>query len=292
MALPLIAVVALLALWSGYWFVAMHFARLKAAEERAKLAAQGVNLVCDSENWGGYPFRFEFSCTQPRLTLGDGTRAAASRLEALAQAYMPWHVMLLLDGPTALTPRGQPSLEARHGRAVASINLRSPNEPVVIAETRNLEVKGLGTAQHALLSYRQRGGGTREDAAVDASVVTVTLPGRPPVSFDRITADATAEARQSFTLRSAQATSGTLTLQATGAATLDAERRPQGQVEASLNDPAAAAKLIAAIAGLTAEQQNAVTTALALFGGKATLTARDGVLSLGPLPIAKLQPLD
>ena len=84
MFLPLGGVVLLGLLWTGYWFVASAIAKDRVAQERAALAAIGLELACAEEGWGGYPFHFEFSCTSPRLTLEDKGEAKSGKLLLVA----------------------------------------------------------------------------------------------------------------------------------------------------------------------------------------------------------------
>ena len=123
MLLPLAAVLVLAGLWSAYWYVAAGLARTELQRQRARLAAQGLEIGCASEDWGGYPFRFEFACTSPVLAASRHELSAAS-LRAYAQAYYPWHVLLLVDGPTRLQPLAGAPLVASHETLRASIRFR------------------------------------------------------------------------------------------------------------------------------------------------------------------------
>ncbi|HUR42849.1 MAG TPA: DUF2125 domain-containing protein [Aestuariivirga sp.] len=76
---PLTAIIVLSTVWSIYWYV---------ARQRAELFAQGLSLLCASENWGGYPLRFEFSCISPTVNFSSGLTVRSAALFAVAQAYV------------------------------------------------------------------------------------------------------------------------------------------------------------------------------------------------------------
>ena len=73
---PLLLVLLLMAGWSIYWLFASAAARNASEAARLRLAGDGIRLDCSKEEWGGFPFRFEFTCDGPRLTSSQGTLSA------------------------------------------------------------------------------------------------------------------------------------------------------------------------------------------------------------------------
>jgi hypothetical protein len=290
MALPLIAVLAILALWSVYWLVAFTLAQSGFASERQRLSARGVTLTCANESWGGFPFRFEYECEGLGLADPQGNSARSARVLAVAQAYAPWTVILFADGPSSVTLQGQPEATVQHDRIIASLNLRSPQQPIATAELRHVAIDQIATVDSALISYR-RTSRTSEDLAIEATHLAITLVGQPSLVFDSLSADVNLEKRSAITLHRSVAVLGKVTASASGTGSLDAKRRPQGQLDITLSNPAEAARMAALFLGLSPDNQSAIAAALTLVGGKATLVAKDGVLSLGHFPLATLPPL-
>src|SRR5690348_755451 len=118
MLLPMLAVLALAIVWSGYWVLAISSGKRIAAAKRAELQQQGLSLACREETWGGYPFRFEFHCEAPVLVLARGVKVASSSMRAVTMAYNPWHVLILIAGPTTLDMPTLGQTSVQHGRAV------------------------------------------------------------------------------------------------------------------------------------------------------------------------------
>jgi hypothetical protein len=291
MALPLIAVLALLALWTLYWFIASGIVQANVADERAKLVEGGKILTCAHEAWGGYPFRFEVTCDRPKLELENGLAVQSVKLQALAQAYDPGHIIALLDGPTTLNIPSQPAVAISHDPVIGSYVASQAKGDIATVEFRNVVAAPFGTLTRAVVSLRKRSDDL-QDFALDATGLTMTTGLNQTLAVDSLTVDATLADQTTFTLNSAKAIAGKLKATAQGSIMRDANNRPEGTVAITLSDPAEAALIAAQSFKLTPEQQSALTAALTLMGGKANLVAKDGQLSLGPLPIATLPPLN
>lgn len=291
MALPLLAVLALLVLWTIYWFIASHIVKSNVDDERAKLANEGKTLTCSHETWGGYPFRFEVICDQPRLDLGNGVAVQSLKLQALAQAYDPGHVIALLDGPTILTIPEQPAITIQHDQVIGSYVASPTKGDIATVEFRNVVAKPIGKLDAAVASARKRSDDL-QDFALNVTGLTITTGSDQTLAVDSLAADATLTDQTTLTLSSSEATLGTLKATAQGSIMRDATNRPAGTLAIALSDPAQAAMIAAKSLKLTPEQQSAITAALTLMGGKANLVAKDGQLSLGPFPITQLPPLN
>ena len=64
--LPSVLALGLLAGVTGYWFLLTSVAQSELAKHRERVADE-VRLDCESEDWGGFPFRVTFSCQRPVL---------------------------------------------------------------------------------------------------------------------------------------------------------------------------------------------------------------------------------
>ena len=163
MLLPLAAVLLLALLWTVYWFVAAGIAKTRFAEERRKLAAQGVTLACTEEAWGGYPFHFEFTCSSPVLQArepgGDqivGASAGSPRLCTLADRGA------CSTGQAPSRRGGLLPTTADHQRAIAAVTFDRDWKPKLSAEIPALSVPGWaqrheGDAAYPALRSRRNG---------------------------------------------------------------------------------------------------------------------------------------
>ena len=107
--------------WCGYWFIAFSGAKELIQAKRLEFAGKGMQLACARESWGGFPFRFEFQCEIASLQLTDGDetyKIQSTKILAVAQAYNPLHVLLLVDGPTSIDRNN-----ITHERALISVTV-------------------------------------------------------------------------------------------------------------------------------------------------------------------------
>jgi hypothetical protein len=290
MLLPLVAVVVLAALWSSYWYAAQIFARNEFAGIRAKLAAEGHELLCTQEDWAGFPFRFEYRCLNPVITGKGSRRAVASELQAVALAYKPWHVIAFLHGPTSVHPGSAPHFEATHDTVKASLVANSAESGVLTVEIPNLAVAGLLNAKHVLLSSRNA---DRRKANYFAVIenLNLTPPGIDPVAIDHAESRGTIHEDQTIVIESATLRQGTLELTAKGTLSLDPQRRPEGELALATNDGAKLLQTLSGALQLSDQEQTALAAVLAITGQKLTLTAKGGALFAGPLKLGDLAPL-
>lgn len=142
---PLAGMLLLSIVWCGYWFVAFSGAKELIKTKRQEFASQGMELACAGESWGGFPFRFEFQCDVPSLQLTHGNEThqiQSTKVLAVAQAYNPLQVILLVDGPTSID-----RTSVIHDRALISVKINA-----------------------------------RLDLAADAKELTVIRPDNPPIT--------------------------------------------------------------------------------------------------------------
>jgi hypothetical protein len=91
----------LVALYSGAW---MWAAGQATGYVKALETADGTTtprLVCDSFSVGGWPFRFDATCTGATVVSGDVT-VTVSGLKASAEVYRPTHILVFAQSPVAI----------------------------------------------------------------------------------------------------------------------------------------------------------------------------------------------
>src|SRR5688500_1975032 len=144
--LTLIGVVLVVILWCAYWVIASGLVRNTFESERAKLAERGVALDCQALHWGGFPFRFERDCIEPRLTL-KGDTVSAKNLLLVMQAYMPNRALALIDGPVTSAS----GLAITHERAMASARFSDERDWQASLEVPKLKAAAFGASERLLV---------------------------------------------------------------------------------------------------------------------------------------------
>lgn len=292
MFLPLGIVLLLAILWTGYWFIASGIAKDRLAAERLKLAAQGMTLECSQEGWGGYPFRFEFSCSSPAVSYGGKVELHSSNLMFVALAYAPWQVAALIDGPTHLSAPGVEQTDITHQRALAAVTFGKAWQPSFSAEVPAIAIGGFGNADKLMLFTRPAGSGGM-DIALEVTKVAYMPPSKPAVRIDGGSLQGTLQADNAFKLDKFELRQEALRVWGSGMLTLDEQNRPSGQIDAETND----IQTLLAIAGpqfdLSDGKLGNLRTMLSLLGNdaKAPIIAKNGVLYIGPFQVTELKQL-
>ncbi len=96
-----IFVILLIGGWSGYWAVGRGIVSDVIRNGINVAEAEGGSLECGDQKLGGYPFRFELSCTPFRMDK-DGEWYFINELRAVALAYNPTHVIFEGSGPAEI----------------------------------------------------------------------------------------------------------------------------------------------------------------------------------------------
>jgi hypothetical protein len=173
----MIFVALLAAAWSGFWLYASARIDGEVTAFLAREAEKGRVITCSDRRSGGFPFRIELRCADPRLevTRDDGSfGVAASRLLAVAQIYQPNHIIVEAGGPLTVTPRdGAPRLEASWASADASIVLAGSQPDRVSLVVQGLDASEAEGDQRAPIA-----GGVRLEAHMRAD------PAAQPGTYD------------------------------------------------------------------------------------------------------------
>lgn len=293
MLIPLLGVIVLALAWSLYWFFALSYAKSRIAAEREALTARGYELVCAEEHWGGFPFRFEFTCTAPVAHLPSGETARSGNLLAVALAYKPWHLIALLDGPTTFERPGVQPIALEHGRIATSLRFDRNAVPTLSAEIPRPKISDMLSAAQVLVHARPRPDGnidlaltvddfnwitpTQERLAIAAAQAQGVLSAEPVMRFEKI------DLRQ-----------GNVHYWGSGTVGLDAERRISGKLSTETNDLNGLLNIIEPHLLMPNDQKRNIRMVLGLLGqnAKADIVATGGELYIGPFKIADLLPLD
>ncbi len=290
MVLPLAAAAAIAVLWSIYWAIALQSARSEFARERARQAEGGTTLKCMEEDWGGYPFRFEYRCANPDATRDGQLAVAAAELHAVAMAYKPWHLITFLAGPTNITIPGHSPLRVTHDPVQTSIIAQSATSGRITININGLNAGGVLQAGTVLFSARTMNM-RQVDYDISATNLKLALPDLAAIPADAFASQGTVSDAQGLVITSATLQQGDLSLSASGQVELDEFNRPKGQITVTTNN---AAKLLAVLRDayrLSEQEQSAFAALLTVAGNQLTLTAGDGELYAGPLKIGDLAPL-
>ncbi len=300
---PLAGMLLLSILWCGYWFIAFSGAKELIQAKRLEFAGQGMTLACARENWGGFPFRFEFQCdiASLQLTHNDETHKIESiKILAIAQAYNPLHVILLVDGPTAVD-----RTTVIHDRALISVTVGLDKDWDASLEAASVNAHDLFTAGQLKLFARKING--RLDLAADTKELTVIQPDNPPITVSSAEfvgqTDASLLSQQrlvghSLEISALKISQNAVDFAATGTASLDPQHRLAGKLSSQTNDINGLMKFIEPIFTLNEQDSATIKNLVTLTGSdpatkttKADFTAKDGALYWGLIKLADLTPL-
>lgn len=300
---PLTGMILLSLVWCGYWFVAFSGARELIEAKRLEFAGQGVEFTCARESWGGFPFRFEFQCETAKLQFihdAQTYNVQTTKILAIAQAYNPFHVILLVDGPTSID-----QTTVIHDRALISVTVSLNQDWDASLEAASVNAQGLFTAGQLKLFARKING--RLDLAADTKDLMVNQPDNPPiiVSSAELVGQTSAApltqrrlAGQSLEISSLKISQGPVNFSATGTVSIDPQNRLAGKLSSQTNDLDGVMKFIKPILALN-EQDSATIKNLATLAGsdpatnttKADFSAKDGALYWGLIKLADITPL-
>ncbi len=302
---PLAGMILLSALWCGYWFIAFVGAKELVQAKRLEFKSQGLQLDCATESWSGFPFRFEFQCDAASLQFTNANETInfqSMKILAVAQAYNPFHVLLLIDGPSAVN-----GVELTHERALISVTVNGSDNLDVSTEAAKINAQGLFSADQLNFYGRKING--KLDLAANTEGLTILDPSLP-ISFTKAAIIAQTNSSllkqpyaavasgEPLEISSLKISQGLVDLTAQGKIFLDPQHRLAGALSSQTNDIDGLMKLMAPLLALNDEDGAAIKNLVSLTGGdpatkitKADFTARDGALYWGLLKLADLKPL-
>jgi hypothetical protein len=306
---PLAGMILLSALWCGYWFIAFTGAKELVLAKRQAFLNRGLQLNCTNESWGGFPFRFEFQCNAASLQFTDANETIdfhSMKILAVAQAYNPLHILLLINGPSSVN-----GVELTHERALISMTVSSAGDLDMSSEATKVHAQGLFSADQLNFYCRKING--KLDLAARADQLVVLGPDNlvVPIAKAEIIAqtsasllnqpsplDYAAAIREPLEISSLKISQGLVDLSAQGKIILDPRHRLAGKLSSQTNDIDGLMKFIAPIFALKEEDRAAIKNLVSLTGTdpatnttKADFIAKDGALYWGLLKLADLKSL-
>jgi hypothetical protein len=314
-----ILVAILAGLYGGYWFIARGAVENGVDAFLQDLARDGWAVSYSSLATTGFPSRFDTTVTDLSLTHpANGVTWATPMFQVFALSYRPTRVIAIWPERQIITlPQDRLVITADGLRASAGVNvaLSLPLDavtvesgPMTIDSDRGIQV-GL---EQLLFAFRRAGPGPAdydlylETTALRPPVELTTIidpTGAMPAMVDRVLLDSQLALDQpidrnmrgqiritSLTLRSFQINWGDVSLSASGSLTIAPDGIPDGSIAlvaenwSKIIDLALSAGVITeGVAGLIRRG------ATVLSGGtntlQAPLTFKDGLMSLGPVPL-------
>jgi hypothetical protein len=328
--LPFAVIIVLAVTWSGLWYFAASRTEAVVSAWIEQEASAGRVYACASRTIGGYPFRIELRCTEPVMELTSLQRprvVKARDLVALAQVYEPGLIVAEITGPVSIADAGSPPIMQADWRlAQASLRAagRRPERLSVVLESVRLQQVDSGTPEMMssadrveLHIHRPADGG--ENAPIDFAalvaggvIVGGPLGGRPINAETSGILRGLAEFKRqpmSARLREWQMGGGRLELTrlrvqqgdavavAAGDVGLSVSGRPDGTINITMAGFDQVVRDLVRGGGM----QLGVIAGLTFLGRPAEIDGRravsvpfrikDGSMSLGPIPVGKLDPV-
>jgi hypothetical protein len=174
---PLVLVVVLAAAWSIFWFYAANRAQSELAAWQAREAAAGRNVSCGTQEFSGFPFRFELRCGTPALGLRNARLAfKAQDLHAAVLVYQPALAVAEIEGPLTATEEGRGGVTVGWALAQASVHglSRTPERVSLVLDkptiARLADNGALANAAHAEIHVRAADRQPQDPPALDLAL--------------------------------------------------------------------------------------------------------------------------
>jgi hypothetical protein len=97
--------------WSGAWFFALHSFDTTIAGWRVWEGKSGRQYSCTSQGTGGYPFRVEMLCSDPKatiVTVNGKFIVQAKELQVVADMFSPSVIVSRIKGPVSFAELNRP----------------------------------------------------------------------------------------------------------------------------------------------------------------------------------------
>ncbi len=289
---PLLGVLLLAAAWSAYWFAAIAYAKQAVAGQRQEFARQGLTLTCAEEFWGGYPFRFEFTCPTPLISLRGGGHVTSGRLLAMALAYNPKQIVMLIDGPKTAFESPEQAFSILHGRAAAAVTFDKDWKASLSVEIPDVDIPRLLTAKKVMVFARPI-----EDQAIAVALSIGAFrwqrPDRPELLIDQGQLTGSLDKAMALNVQRIELSRGTVRYWGSGRIELDVLHRPSGELATETNDLNGLLDIIGPHLLMTVREKANLRMVLGLLGqkAKAGMTFSQGEFFIGPYKISNVVPL-
>lgn len=309
------AVLVMMALYSGYWFIGSSgaLAGARAALDQIRATGQGnyagVSLA-------GFPSRFDITIDRPELASADGTlHWAAPFLQVLALSYQPNKVIVVWPHEQQLTAWGAPlSFRSKDTRADAAV-AATPDLPLdhvtlVSSEPALVSPRGWSASADDLRLAMRLSAAPANAHQIGLALDKLRVTGIAlPAPYDSGAADVLADATVGFdrpldrhaqdpritsiALRSARLTWGPTVLDASGDLTVTPDGTPEGRLTITANGWRDALHLLTQLGLVRAEIAPTMENMLASLEKVSPqpgtldipLSFAAGMMSIGPLPL-------
>lgn len=329
--IAVVGIVAIAALWVIYWYGASQIGAAILDRVAAAAAARGYEARCEDSAGGGFPLHVNLSCSRASLADTDrGLSAVIEGFSAKTPLYRPWRVDSEALGPLLVElPPGQSDLAAHWRSAETSLDAGLDGLSGAAASVEELRVdlpaganpspfEGM-TIASADVSVFPDGGSDYRLSAMVRAVILETQDGEMLPEIDltagltAIELGATLGLDPRRTLRDWLAGGGSLRIDelevateavstsTSGSLAVSREGKLSGDLDVTIAGiealpdvietfrPGARDQVVQVVAAVTA-----FTRPVELPDGPArqmTLLVRDGVVSIGILPIAVIPPI-
>lgn len=311
--------VLLAALWGGWWVVGSRGAEAAAVAWFQAQTDEGRRAGYDSLEVRGFPSRFDLTITNPRLADPDRRLSWTSPFaQVFAMSWKPWHLIAALPGGQVFGV-GDQTVTLDASRLMASLLMTpgpdlSLSEVVLEGEALVLvptvaKVKGMSRAVASIRADESRTNGYRlglsiRDLALDPAFAAeagladrlseVHLDAKIALSapLDRH-AGKNRPALRLFDLREGRVLWGDLQLSGKGEFTADDAGFAAGRIEVRVQNWRLLPPLMVTLGVISSDFAPTLTRGLEVYAAQGDdpdvlvvpLAARNGLLTLGPLPL-------
>ncbi|SHM94223.1 DUF2125 domain-containing protein [Roseibium suaedae] len=320
-------VFAVMALWSGGWFLLKDRLQDEIGNRLAAMSDRGIQASCRDLSIAGFPFRFEVSCAPFLMDTATGLSLSLPGLRTVALVYNPWHVILEAKGPghfSSLPLELEGNGSWKTGRASARYSFSALKAADFSFENPSWSVDGDGfvseVSAEQLEFHLREVSGEAGDVEAFLSLDQATSPLAPflPAPVDlkvhaSIPGGASLMAGQPLSLTASEwkvpvklhqfhISSGSLEVKATGDVTMDTDGFLTGALQVELTDIDGMAALAASLVPEGSSTASTIKGAATAFGhaqkqenGKQVvllpLTLNKSRVSIGLIPLGTLPPL-
>jgi len=324
MRLLTVVIVALGALWGGYWFVGARALDRAVTAGLGDLSAQGVGAVFSDVVVNGFPNRFDLTISDIALTdPRSGIGWSAPFVQALALSYKPYHIIAVWPDSQTVTTRDQTvtlTSSGMRGSVVFQPDTALPlDRTSIIIDAGELASDAgwrAGFAQARFATERSDDGNRQHhlgleltDLRLDPALKDVLDPdGTLPAAIarlhldaqlgfdrplDRFAASDSGPQLTDIALTDARMVWGEAVASADGALTFDAAGRPSGDITIRLTQWRQILPFIFVLLQVDQQQEPLVVLAMEALEGmsenpeqlEVPLKVTDGIVTLGGIPV-------
>jgi hypothetical protein len=226
------------------------------------------------------------------LAVDPHFRLKSSALQAVSLAYMPWHVILLLEGPTTARTSAASSLSVTHRPAKASVRISGKNVSRVSMELDDVAVDGLLELKHTEVHIRpEAASGIGIAASIDGFVGRLSRP--PHLRIDSGTLNSRLSPDSQLEVERIELKQGSIAYWGSGHLRIDEGHRSSGKLATATNNLDGLLDILEPHLLMTDQQKGNLRMVMGLLGqqAKIELTALNGELFVGPFKVSDLLPL-